>query len=984
MSSRPPPQFKSVVTLIPHSGVQFMDFALSVGGPNKISRSFTEEVAADGAKILLALTGEGGAAIHPITQAAVDPEATYAINAARALEPFVGVWTPIPFMRLLGRDATGRDVFDEGPSNWARCYLAPGEDGEAGVTHRLVLAFDTDLDPKPRSEQRAYAAPTLDDARAGETFCFSALDDDIAWFVGAPWVDEWLSELFMDLQRRKSRNRRFRPEDLQHELEHVACYMTFLSFIEQTCRFPRIRLVDTISSELDYAPIHVDLVIDVGNSRTCGILIESDPDDSDRLDLNKSYVLSLRDLSQPQNVHAQAFESRVEFARPSFGSEAISRRSGRGNAFLWPSLTRIGPEAARLSVSGAGTEGATGLSSPKRYIWDRRPLNQVWRFRSTGADGADRPETQVSGPVLAFVTEDGDVLRRLKRPASPAIRPKFSRSSLFTFFMAEVILQAMASINSVESRGRQRNSDIPRQLRQIIMTVPPATPIAERRILRERVDGAVTLAWQALGWTEKRSHPAPPEPKVQIAFDEATCTQIVYLFSEITQKLQRPAADFFALMGRKRGSDPNAQPSLRIASVDIGGGTTDLMIITYEAQNRRAIVPTQLFREGFKLAGDDILEAVVARHVLPAIESQLANCGLAEAHGFLRGVVGADRGGQSEQERQFRRRFVTELAVPAALRILHEYENAKLFSEEPPRSFSLGDIAASASEASSVPAEFDRLAAAAGARNFRLAETLLEFRVDDLSATIQSVIGPVLSDLAEVIHALDCDVVLISGRPSRFPIVLDLLLSRLPTRPDRIIPMHQYRVGKWYPFRDAHDRVDDPKTTVAVGALLCTLATEAQIEGFVLSGGRFSIASTARYVGEMDLSGVVRNESLLFADIDLDGKPRREEEARVLKIFPPTTIGYRQLPLERWPATPLYMIEFANVGHIARARLPLSVAISRETDEPNGAANREDFKIVEVEDADGTALRASDLVLRLQTLKSASGYWLDTGIVDSY
>src|SRR5262249_18491406 len=151
------------------------------------------------------------------------------------------------------------------------------------------------------------------------------------------------------------------PENV---LEHAARYLTFLKVLEHGCRFPRIRLVDTVSRERSYAPIMVDLVIDVGNSRTCGILIESDPDESDRLDLTKSYVLALRDLSRPEHVYAQAFESRVEFSRASFGHDGISRRSGRPNAFHWPSLARVGPEAVRLSVSAAGTEGPTGLSSP--------------------------------------------------------------------------------------------------------------------------------------------------------------------------------------------------------------------------------------------------------------------------------------------------------------------------------------------------------------------------------------------------------------------------------------------------------------------------------------------------------------------------------------------------------------------------------------------------------------------------------------------
>jgi len=984
VSARSLPNFKPIVTLAPHSGIQFLDFAFTLDGSIRLSRSFLEEKGADGdGKVLHALTAEGSDWLHPLTGAVVDPGLTYSINIQRALEPFIDRWVPVPFMRILGRDEVGRDVFDQGPSNWARLFVTEAEAStETEKAYDVVLAFDTELGVKPRETGFPYPMPTLADARVEETFGFSAYDDDIAWFVSEAWLDQWLEELFHDLLRSRDRNRRFKPENLPHELEHIARYMTLLSLLEKVCRFPRVRLIDTISTEKSYVPIRVDLVIDVGNSRTCGILIESDPDGNDRLDLSKSYVLSLRDLSRPNQVHALPFESRVEFSRPSFGNEGISRLSGRANAFYWPSLTRVGPEAVRLSVGGTGTEGATGLSSPKRYLWDNRPLNQVWRFRDAGPSGSPQ-EPQVSGPVLAHVTEEGDVLRQQRRPGSAAIRPKFSRSSLFTFLMTEVVLQAVAGINSVESRSRQRNSDIPRELRQIIMTVPPATPLAERRIMRERVEGAVKLAWEMLKWTDARHFTPTPEPKVQIAFDEASCTQIVYLFSEITQKLQRSASDFFSIMGKvRKGFGPD--PTLRIASIDIGGGTTDLMIITYAVEARKVIVPTQQFREGFKIAGDDILEAVAARHVLPSIETALTEAGMSEAQGFLRGLVGADRGGQSEQERQFRRRFVTQVVVPAALAILRKYEATKPFSEEAPQVFTLAELlAAPNANGWPVAVDFDRLAAQAGVRNFKLEAVPVGFVAADVGATVKAVIGPVLNDLAEVIHALDCDIVLISGRPSRFPVVLELLLSRVPTRPDRIIPMNQYRVGTWYPFRDAFNRVDDPKTTVAVGALLCNLA-EAQIDGFVLAKSRLTIKSTAKFIGEMDLSGVIRNDQILFADIDLDGRAKAGESARSVNVFPPLKIGFRQLNLERWPATPLYVIEFTNPASADRLRLPLTVTIERAEADDGDEAAREDFRISEIQDADGTSLRTTDVALRLQTLNSPSGYWLDTGVVDTY
>ena len=73
--------------------------------------------------------------------------------------------------------------------------------------------------------------------------------------------------------------------------------------------------------------------------------------------------------------------------------------SNRGNAFYWPSPVRVGPEAVRLATEALGNEGMTGLSSPKRYLWDERPLSQGWRYNGIAGDGITT-EPPVSGPVM--------------------------------------------------------------------------------------------------------------------------------------------------------------------------------------------------------------------------------------------------------------------------------------------------------------------------------------------------------------------------------------------------------------------------------------------------------------------------------------------------------------------------------------------------------------------------------------------------------
>src|SRR5262249_55832583 len=227
--------------MMPHSGIQFLDFAFRLDGSVRLNRAFLEEDDEGGeGKVLHALIAEEGEQLHPTTRAPVEP--SYTLNAQRALEPFLETWIPLPFMRILGRDAAGRDVFDQGPSNWARLFIAETEaaDDSADKAYRAVLAFDTELSDKPRAPDRPYTAPTLTDAATEQTFGFSAQDDDVAWFVAEGWVDQWLEEAFHDMHRKRDRNRRFKPENLPQAVEHTARYLTLLSLLELVCRLPKI------------------------------------------------------------------------------------------------------------------------------------------------------------------------------------------------------------------------------------------------------------------------------------------------------------------------------------------------------------------------------------------------------------------------------------------------------------------------------------------------------------------------------------------------------------------------------------------------------------------------------------------------------------------------------------------------------------------------------------------------------------------------
>lgn len=979
-----PGRIPALVSLVPQSGIQFLDIAFSAERLPRTTMSFWEEPLPPGAdpnrglvSLRVLQADENGELLDPVSGTSPPPEDVYQVGRNQALDPFVRRWVPLPYFRVSAIAAGGREVHEKGPTNWARARIvdlpAPDRDGN---THILTLAFDTGL--RPREEGKPYTAISPADSERAAEFALVPDRDSNGWFLNEPWMAQWLEEIFREFRQSQRPGRALRPEDFPHGCEHWARYIAFLALVGEARLLPRVKLVDVVSSARPYEPISVDLVLDIGNSRTCGILIEDDR--SARMNLNNSYVLRQRDLSAPERVYAEPFDSRVEFARASFGRDALSRRSGRANAFQWLSPVRVGPEAARLSAAARGNEGATGLSSPKRYLWDSRAISQVWRFNGTSSDGMTT-EPPVSGAFMAFVTEEGEVLRASRRAAQPAMRARFSRSSLASFMLAELLMQALSQINAVETRYARSFPDVPRRLRRVILTMPPAMALAEQRIFRGRAEAAVKLAWDMLGWGSAGPN-VPPEPRVISNLDEATATQLVFLFTEAAQKLRGDPGSLFAISGRMREGYGKA-PSLRVASIDIGGGTTDLMVATYRADEGQEILPRQNFREGFRIAGDEVLQETIQTIVVPQLEAALKAAGARDAKAFLREILGGDRGSQSELERHLRRQFVSLVLEPAALAILHAYEHVEgRFGGEILRR-PLGEILAGRDAAAAIR-HVEREAERVGAQGFALAPIEVAASAARVDAVVHAALGQILADLCEVVHSFDCDWLILSGRPSRLRAVNDIILAKLPVPPHRIVGMHRYAVGGWYPFRDAAGRVDDPKTTAAVGAMVCALA-EGRLEGFLMRASRLSMRSTARYIGRMEISGRIPRANVLLSEVDLEKKPKDDEVSFQMKFHAPCFLGFRQLDLERWNATRLYWLEFANPDSVPRINLPLTLTVRRKealAGDPNAEEKREDFAIESIQDAEGSTLRPTDVDIRLQTEKSEAGYWRDTGALN--
>jgi hypothetical protein len=982
--------FEDKIALIQNTGVQFLDFGLKLALRKELPGEFVSQES-NRSLARLEYDGRNDRHYHP-QRPGVAVKSRLTVPMDESAKLFDGLWFPIPVLRL-----NPPRQFAQGPETWARARLVALSPEEADLeeeTHRLTLALDTCVFAE--AEDLKYLAPTVTDVRSGVSFAFAHRADEIGWFPEQPWVSGWVEEVYDD---RAGPALRLPPEDVDAEKErlaHHAHYLNMLALIGDKVRLPEVKLLSNAEGDL-HGAIPVDMVLDVGNSRTCGILIEDHPKDKDGL--SRRYELELRDLSRPHRVWSEPFESRVEFAQAAFGKEHWAHKSGRAGAFLWPTIARVGPEAARLAARRRGTEGATGISSPKRYLWDEERFDTGWRFNSAYVRTEIEPRA-TAAPFCNLINELGHALFELpEEERMPVFAPHYARSSTMMFMLAEVLTQAQCQINSAAQRLRMPNADLPRHLRSIILTIPPSMPKPEREIFAGRVHQALGLVWKAFGW-----HPEddpidgegaelawPPFPQVEVRWDEATCGQVVYLYSESQNGFAGRPDELFAMARQSPATEGPLR--LTLATVDIGGGTTDLVVNDYVLDESGSganayIVPEQRFRDGFKVAGDDILLDIIRAVLVPALSQALTDAGVDQPTALLSRLIGFDH--VDVQEGVLRQQLALQVLYPAGLALLKHYEQydpvtgaetraisfAELLSDmdaDPPTQSVLKYFAdgVRGETGTSVTEPFDLMSVPVSMELGQMHRLFMEDKLE-ITRSIRS--------LCEIIHLYNCDVLLLTGRPSRLPGIQSLFRALLPLPPDRIVPLQGYRTGTWYPF-NRQGCIQDPKTTAAVGAMLCVLG-QGRLPNFFFRAKAFQPYSTVRYLGLMDHRMIIKDDSVFYRDVDLDD-PDYELPDESFPMLGIMRIGYRQLDAERWGASPLYVLDFADKE--ACERLYRDGGILRVRLERVRGAATERLRVAGVDVEGGRSMGRGVVALKLNTLAGGGpdedSYWVDSGSV---
>ncbi|EJV3864865.1 virulence factor SrfB, partial [Salmonella enterica subsp. enterica serovar Infantis] len=544
----------------------------------------------------------------------------------------------------------------------------------------------------------------------------------------------------------------------------------------------------------------------------------------------------------------------------------------------------------------------------------------------------------------------------------------------------------------------------PRQLRTLILTLPSAMPKQEREIFRQRMFEALALVWKAMGWhpqdedfttPKQREKSVVPVPEIQMEWDEASCGQLVWLYNEaISHYAGRTESFFNALARPDRQPEPGVVPgrALRVASIDIGGGTTDMAIVHYQLDDGvRAnvkITPHLLFREGFKVAGDDLLLDIIQRCVLPSLQTALQRAGVTDAAALLATLFGDS--GRIDTQAILRQQTALQLFMPLGHAVLSAWEQSDINDPFAGLHATFGDLLIrrpTSNVMNYIQQAIDH-ALPSGSPIFDIFNVPLQIQFSQLQEALlagQFTLTTPLHAVCEAISHYHCDILLVTGRPTCLPGVQALIRHLQPVPVNRIVWMDKYQVHEWYPFSQ-QGRIGNPKSTAAVGAMLCSLALDLRLPRFNFKAADIGAYSTVRYLGVLDNTvNTLRDENIWYHEIDLD-KPGATLDARLhFPLRGNVTLGFRQLANSRWPATPLYCLSI-NSAELAKTIAGdgvLNVRLKLRGSSKDSAP--ESFILSDAWLQDGTPVAADALTLKLNTLAdrrhSGSHYWIDSGSV---
>ncbi len=566
----------------------------------------------------------------------------------------------------------------------------------------------------------------------------------------------------------------------------------------------------------------------------------------------------------------------------------------------------------------------------------------------------------------------------------------------------EMLCQAYGFINSSGYRERAGEAGRKRILRTMTLTYPSGMIAKEKERLRKQAHKAIRIFAQTVGKTQL------VEPELKLSVDEASAVHLTYIWSEV-RKLGRNPRLWFSLMGRKAppptldanasaspepspaigakrptagrprpmgresqsAATTNDSPKLRIACVDIGGGTSDLMIAEYECETLPGgdrIVGQMLHLDGISLAGDYLVKRLLECIIIPQF-AEAVNLDAGEVNILFGPEVGANRSFRAQ-----RINWINQLFVPLAQAYL---ANAVRESEDSIAHYG-PDSPVAEEVVTSLQNAMDRQW---GKGHIAVRQELrLRYDPEKFKQVVDEVFEDLVYDFCKSIVQHRADVVLLAGQPTKLRYIRQLFEMYLPLPTSRIVPMYERYAGAWYPYQSADNLntgvIVDPKSAVVVGAAIDFSAKHGKLPQF-----RFKMSDKPAqhsYFWGVMIESRIPKERLLFMERTGDGRsggPQKEMHLADEKLI----IGRKRLLDPKAQASPVYLLS------VVRGRQLGEIDVTLMLERRDNPAGEEELAVIP-ESVSGTvdgepALFGKNVHFDWRTLVDER-YYLDTGGLD--
>ena len=897
-------------------------------------------------------------------------------------------WFPMPFFQLRNSKS------EFGPINWCRFKLIPVNTNGKIRKYNLLLAFDTKSDFQ---DGALYERPVFSNFERSKDFALCNDDYKLISYCSSDnncdWVDNYLLKHFHGHDN-------ISAVTGKPKFAYLAQFIYLIKYIQKLKVTPEV----TLFSNINVAYGNVDLVVDIGNSRTCAVLF-------DNSDFTKTSPLELQDFTNLVSngkllKYKDPFDMRLAFREADFGGKFGIANSRQ---FIFPSMIRLGKEANLLihkaTNMNTGAEKTSTFSSPKRFLWDSKPQKQEWEF--VQLEGEASKHIYIEG-LSEQLNSDGS----LNTVGNGGVLMHYSRKALMTFAFLEILSQAQMQINSYEQREHWGNVSMPRKIKRIIVTCPTAMSRTEQVALRKCAEDAAIILKrfsentflvkidENKARTETQVIPsakkltAKDQPSEWI-YDEATAAQFVFLYAEIGERYLKNAREYFDFYGKIRRELENYnEKSLTVGSVDIGAGTTDVMIATYKYDDNFGackLTPVPLFWESFYIAGDDLMKELILQLVVDGEYSPIRAKLKADNKkpiDYLQPFLGTDVG-VSFRNKQLRSDFNLQVSVPIASYFLELLKQNKVESAV----LTYTDIFDNNPPGRKVLDHFSK--------HFGFDLESLQWRYEKkiVAAIIEKKFDALIGKISSLLSHFDCDIVLLSGRPTSLKPLTDLFLKYYAISPNRLKTMNDYRVGSWYPedkrykFVDATGMFINPKSIITTGAIIAHLAENGGLNGFSLNLDELkrNLLPKTNYFGKL-------NDQLNYIQTFIS--PMNNLSTINITSLP-FRIGVRQLDISSYPSRPFYTLDFndyvledlvkggipdpedANAVQLGveakkmniRQKMPLKVTINRDINE-----DIEGLRIEQILDVNGDIINKRFFNLQVQSMSEVDNFWLDSGM----